>query len=68
LIAPRPVTISKRGVVEVRGTLSSLLDLPPGRWSLRFVIDPSPPADLAAYDQGHPWTTAQTPYVIDIVP
>lgn len=68
LIDPGPVTVSDRGVIELRGTFGSTLALPPGRWSLRLVVGDPPPSDLAAFDAGGPWATVEPAHVIDVIP
>ncbi|MEX1369193.1 MAG: hypothetical protein AB1Z98_39055 [Nannocystaceae bacterium] len=60
-------TVSERGVLEVRGRFDEQLGLPPGTWSLRLIVGAPPPADLAAYDAGGPWTVVEPAYVIQVL-
>ena len=63
-----PAAVSDRGVIEIRGDFDSVLvGLPPGRWSLRVVVGEPPPADLAAFDAGGPWTVVEPPYEIEVL-
>lgn len=68
LVEPHGASVSDRGVIELRGTLESVLALPAGRWSLRFVIGASAPADVEALDRGGPFSVVEPPYLVDVVP
>ncbi|MEM7154586.1 MAG: hypothetical protein AAF799_17190 [Myxococcota bacterium] len=68
LIDPGKITVSERGVVELVGTFGELFELPTGRWSLHLVLGSKPPADVAEFDAGGPWTVVKPAYLVDIVP
>lgn len=68
LLTPATPRRLDNGAIELEGRLSQQLELPAGRWTLRFVIgeDASLPADLAALDRGGPWVTAEPPYAVHV--
>lgn len=69
LVDPGAVEVSERGVIELRGAFGAMLELPPGRWSLRLVVGNPPPPDLAAFDRGGGgFVVVEPAYVIDVVP
>ncbi len=67
LIDPGPTTVSAYGVIGLRGTFGETIGLGQGRWSLRFVMGVSVPADLAALDAGGPWFTTE-PHLLQVIP
>lgn len=68
LLDPGPVSVSERGVITIRGAFGDVIDVPPGRWSLKLVVAQEAPADLAALDAGGPWAIVEPAYVVDVIP
>lgn len=68
LVPPKDTTsISKDGVVQLRGNFGDIFPLEPGQWQIQVLVGQQRPTDLHELEQGGAWTMT-APTTVTILP